>query len=158
MLFKASRPAPHLRPLTNRVDIAFYLARESAKRSWLAGHAHHVTRVRKRKLLLFLTFPLNLLNVLAFLSNIGVQCLTIRSAEGLSAQKAFNDPEHASEILITTILVSGASLNLHHACANIVFIDVPNSANAMLQALHRVFRLGQSVRLGGRPDAIVRRR
>ena len=49
-------------------------------------------------------------------------------------------------MMITTLTVSGASLNLHHACADFLFIEVPDSANKLLQALQRVFRLGQEKR------------
>ena len=147
LLHQASRPAPWLPVPSVRQDMAAYMAGQSAKLSWLAGYVYHVVRERERKLLIFCAFPLTLLNVLAFLSNLGFQCLTIRSADTLTdratTQASFNDPENNSEILITTMQVGGASLNLHHACADCLFIDVPVSANVMLQALHRIFRLGQ---------------
>lgn len=41
------------------------------------------------------------------------------------------------------MLVSGASLILHHACADMVFMDVPNSCNHFLQSVSRFFRLDQ---------------
>jgi len=37
----------------------------------------------------------------------------------------------------------GALVNQYYACADCLFVDVPSSANIMLQALHRLFRLGQ---------------
>ena len=55
-----------------------------------------------------------------------------RYGERLATQREFNDPNYPSEIMITTILVSSTSLNLYLICADVVFVDVPGSANAML--------------------------
>ena len=84
MFWQISRPA-RWSPIPNsRIDMAFNMSALSSKLCWIAGYVHHVVRVRGRKLLMFCGLPLTLLHVLAFLTNIGFDCLTIRSADGPS--------------------------------------------------------------------------
>lgn len=46
-------------------------------------------------------------------------------------------------MLIISTATSAISINLQHACSDIVFLDIPKNANLTLQAIGRVYRLRQ---------------
>ena len=79
--------------------------------------------------------------------DLGFKVLTVRSGhtsqERLRAQR-FDNPKDRSEIMVTSVNVSSASIDLQHGCSDVLFIDVPRSNATLLQAICRVYRLGQT--------------
>jgi hypothetical protein len=125
----------------------------------LAGHADHVLNDRWRKFSFFCNWPLTLLNLLDYLTDLRFRCFCVHSADraqGRSAARiAFNDPNDFLYIRriyttayrtlrgrtnITSVAMSVDSVILHHACADYVFIDVPANANSILQSLRCALR------------------
>ncbi|KAK0516099.1 hypothetical protein JMJ35_002133 [Cladonia borealis] len=103
----------------------------------------HAIKVLKIRSLAFLSEQ----QVEAFLATLGFRVLAIRSSHTLQdrerTRRDFNDLTHASEVLVTSIRVSSSSVNLHHGCSDVVFVDVPPNCSEMQQAIGRVYCLGQ---------------
>ena len=100
---------------------------------------------------------------------IGFNVLTVRSGHKPSdrneAQLRFNDPNDPSQIMVTSINVSSASINLQKGCSDVIFLDVPPSCSTLLQGICRLFRLSQQrqvqavvVTLDGTYDQIMQAR
>jgi len=124
-----------------------YMASHSPKLAWLASFCGRLCIDLKRKLLVFCNAPVTVWMVECFLLTLGFRVVAIRSmhtpAEREETRRAFNDPANASQVLVTSIEVSAASINLQNACSEVVFVDVPPSCSKMLQAFSRTYRLGQ---------------
>lgn len=56
----------------------------------------------------------------------------------------FNDADDASQILMTSLRTTSASVNLQEAYHHMIFLDVPGSANTLMQAVGRIFCLSQT--------------
>ena len=151
MLFEENRPLPYMSASGDRVSMTNWMAGESAKMQWLIKYAYDTCIVEKRKLLLFFNWPVTLWYAESLLQLVGFKTCSVRAAhkreDRETMRRQFNDPDHEVQIMLTSIRVSSSSVNLHHACADVVFVDVPPNASEMFQAIGRVFRLGQ-VRMG----------
>ena len=68
--------------------------------------------------------------------------LRVRFHSNLEKHSAWKfDPDHRSEVFVTSIQVSSSSVNLHHGCTDGVFVDVPPKCSEMQQRIGRVYRL-----------------
>lgn len=128
MLFKAlvrKSVSTHM----DRAAMATTMGNLSPKLSWLAGFLAQRCIDDKRKVLIFCHWPFTEQQVEAFRSNLQFRILSIQSShtpiERDRVRLAFNDPSDDSEVLITSIRVSSSSVNLHHHCSDVVFVDVP---------------------------------
>ena len=142
-----TKPKKWLPQWKTREEIAEYLSSCSPKLQWAGGYATKIVHSCRRKLLIFTAWPLTLYLAELYFSIIGFYVLTVRSGhspmERRAAQAKFNDPSHPSEIMVTSINVSSASINLQQGCSDVLFLDVPGSHSTLLQAICRVFRIGQ---------------
>lgn len=68
----------------------------------------------------------------------------------VAARDAFNDPDHGSQVLVTSIRISSSSNKFQGASSYVLFVDLPFNANEILQCIGRVFRLGQLL-----PDVVA---
>ena len=57
--------------------------------------------------------------------------------------RKFNNPNSDVQVLVTSLLVGATSYNLQNDCHHVVLVDVPTSTNQLLQAIGRVYRMGQ---------------
>ena len=68
--------------------------------------------------------------------------LRVRFHSNLEKDSAWKfDPDHTSEVFVTSIRVSSSSVNLHHGCTDGVFVDVPPKCSEMQQRIGRMYRL-----------------
>ena len=102
---------------------------------------------QKKKLFVFAFWPATLWLTELFFITINAKAMSIRSAhtieERREAVSRFNDPNYDCQVLNTSTQTSATSVNLQHACSNVIFVDIPMNANQTLEAIGRVFRIGQ---------------
>ena len=87
--------------------MARYMSTLSAKLSFLAGLCRQICLIEKRKLLVFADWPLTLWNASAFLMNLDLSLIDIRSAHKPSERQLicdlFNDKTERVDVLLTHI-------------------------------------------------------
>lgn len=60
-----------------------------------------------------------------------------------AAQREFNDPESPVQILVVSMSLSSAGLDLHGACHHGVFANLTFNKSTLFQAMGRLSRIGQ---------------
>lgn len=76
------------------------------------------------------------------LANLGIKdFLAIRSmhkqADRDDAVTKFNDPNHPSRTLVTSLRLCATAVNLQRSCCAVVFVDVPTNAQTAAQGVDR---------------------
>ena len=131
----------------DRISMSLWLTRFSPKLKALAAIAGQVCSFQGTKLLVFVSWPASVWHVVGLLLNLGFNVASIEaghsSYERDEVVKAFNIPSSPIQILVTSLRVGATSSNLQKACHHLVFLDVPSAANTMIQAIGRLFRIGQ---------------
>ncbi|HEY0206645.1 MAG TPA: SNF2-related protein [Acetobacteraceae bacterium] len=119
----------------------------SPKLKCLLALLRDIVLVNRRKALVFVQWPMNLWLVEVVLAMANFKVISIRSqntaAEREEAVEDFNDPSHESQALVTSYLTTATSVNLQRGCCDVIFVDIAANANTALQAIGRVFRIGQ---------------
>lgn len=131
----------------DRVCAAVSIAQPSAKLQWLAGLVLDVCYLAGDNLIVFTSWPTTQWLVELFLFTLGVPTLSIRAAHSRAqrsqTQELFNAPGTKGHVLVTNIRCSATSMNLQKNCWNMMFLDIPESANVAGQAIGRIYRISQ---------------
>ncbi len=61
-----------------------------------------------------------------------------------AAVRAFNNKDNPIQILIMSLKICSTALNLQHDYSDVIFLDIPSSAQGALEAGARVVRIGQN--------------
>ena len=87
-------------------------------------------------------------SVKRFLKCLDFQVLVLRAGmteqECFTVKIKFNDENSKAQILVVIYVTCAVGLNLHHKCANVVFMEPAISANMVLQGGGWVHWLGQT--------------
>ncbi|KAI9810553.1 MAG: hypothetical protein M1827_006226 [Pycnora praestabilis] len=130
-----------------REEMAHYMCALSVKQRWLAGKMLELCIQRQRKVIIFCDWPVTLWDTTAFLLNLNIKAIDIRSVHSMAerdeAVNLFNDPDSGVQALVTSLRTTSASVNLQHDCPYMIFMEVPGSANILMQAVGHIYRIGQ---------------
>lgn len=79
--------------------------------------------------------------------NLGLNVLSLRSAHSHAERRetirAFNDPNHPVDVLVTNFRTSSLGVNLQGCCSRTIIMDTPANINTIVQTIGRTHRLGQ---------------
>lgn len=79
---------------------------------------------------------------------IGVPTMSIRAVHSAATRaethEAFNDANTRSTVLVTNLRLGATSMNLQKGCSDLVFLEVPKSANTAAQGIWQVHRIWQT--------------
>ncbi|KAL8893244.1 MAG: hypothetical protein Q9192_005457 [Flavoplaca navasiana] len=144
-----TRPVASFPNYHHRGDLAKYICMFAPKLRMLAGLAHQICNVNRRKLLVFCDWPITQWNVEMLLCTLGFKVLSMRSAHSAAVRdecvEAFTTKGNIEEnqILSTSTRIAATAVNLQGDCDDVLFLDIPNNAQTLLQAAARVLRMGQ---------------
>jgi superfamily II DNA/RNA helicase len=101
----------------------------------------------KRRLLIFLGYPMPQYKTEMFLTTLGLNVLTLRAGmtnqERTAVAAKFNNRDEKVDALVVTYATCSQGLNLHLACCDVIMLEPALGANTTLQVVGRVHRLGQ---------------
>jgi hypothetical protein len=133
---------------SSRRDMALYMSYYAPKARYLCQIISHICYECREKLIVFCTWPTTLWYLEGLLGEIGVETLTLRAGHTVDQRRAtmdcFNDADDTAKVLLCTTIIGSSSWNLQSCCRSVVFADIPTQANIAMQAIGRVWRLGQS--------------
>ena len=130
------------------VSMLFFLTVNLLKLQLLLSITYNICLIEKRKLLIFIIWSLILFKVETTLVNTGFNVGTICAAHSAIKQNwtviRFNDLHHLLQILMISLVITATSINLQHVCSDVIFLEVLNNVNTLLQAVGWVFRIDQT--------------
>ncbi|OBT52966.1 hypothetical protein VE04_08782 [Pseudogymnoascus sp. 24MN13] len=145
---RMTRMKPTEPPHRERVGATLFMVNDSVKLRWLCGIVYKLCIEERKNIIVFCRWPATQWIVEMLLFTIGVRVLSIRAAHSRMArantQETFNKETTNSTVLVTSLRCGCTSMNLQSQCADVVFMDVAESANITLQAIGRVHRMGQT--------------
>ncbi|KFY27685.1 hypothetical protein V493_03364, partial [Pseudogymnoascus sp. VKM F-4281 (FW-2241)] len=132
----------------SRISAAIEICGPSVKLQWLCSLVGDVCVEGKRNLIVFCSWPATWWLVEMLLYIVGVPVLSIRAAHAAATRadthEAFNAPTTVETVLVTNLRLGATSMNLQKGCADLVFLEVPESGNTAAQGIGRVHRIDQT--------------
>ena len=125
-----SRPDPDLPPYVDRFNMGEYMAAKSPKLQYLCGYLAEClfASVGKHRVLLYVNWPIVHWELEAFLKNLGLEVLSLRSGqtnqEKLTTMNRFNDADDQVDVLIADIKAGSVGVNLQEACSRLMLLEV----------------------------------
>ena len=136
------RPDPHLPPYIDRFSMGEYMAAKSPKLQYLCGYLAEClfAEVGKHRVLLYVNWPIVHWELEAFLKNLGLDVLSLRSGqsnqEKQTTMNRFNDAEDQVDVLIADIKAGSVGVNLQDACARLMLLEVSLRTAVIRDVLH----------------------
>ncbi|KAL6901178.1 hypothetical protein GGI43DRAFT_383518 [Trichoderma evansii] len=110
--------------------------------------AHRYIHEQKERLIIYVDTPWIQQMMYVAMKMAGFNTSTARSLDKpnsrIKAVQLFSDPTSKAEVFVANIAIMSAGLNLHTACSKGLLINMPFSANTILQIHGRLNRLGQT--------------
>lgn len=145
---KLSRKNPLAPAHWSRISAALSICAGSVRLQWLCGLVREVCFKGRRNLIVFCAWPATQWVVELLLFVIGVPAMTIRAVHSAATRaethEAFNHVDTRGTVLVTNLRLGATSMNLQKGCSDLVFLEVPESANTAAQGIGRVHRIGQT--------------
>ncbi|KAL8895782.1 MAG: hypothetical protein Q9192_003450 [Flavoplaca navasiana] len=134
-------------PPLERRGMTAELAGSSVKLSWIIGILNKIVNENNEKALVFTNWPWSIWRVGVPLLSACFDVMEITASMSVTQRervvRLFNKPGEKHKVLLVSTRTTSASVNLQACCWNVIFAEVPFSTNTTLQAIGRLYRIGQ---------------